>query len=322
MQIRREQKRPKASRAEKKARGNSRGLWGVSTVLLLVCVTMTGIFGWSQGTTMLNAAIFAGGLGVADVGGYFMARFFGTSTAIKDRPAAIVAAVVTFVCFAVTFSGIVGFYGTNREALAMARENAAKLDSSQLDWLRNLTVNSGKDKQTMLGEVKEQLKTMQARTPDSIAPDGLAAVLAPTMKWSEGDARRYTILSLAFALLLIQYATSWAYGHSTAKHEPIIAARAMANDRQFVDDKTSIDVNSPVFTKMAAREDLNSLMAADGLSLSKRGVFSFLSRRWGWNDHKTKRFLYSQPDLVPLLPPRNRHGANVIAINGNGRVHQ
>ena len=319
MSIHHEHKRPKASRAEKKARNQSRGLWVVSTVLLLVCVTMTGIFGWSQGTTMLNAAIFAGGLGVADVGGYFMARFFGTSTALKDRPAAAVAAVVTFVCFAVTFSGIVGFYGTNREALAMARENVAKLDATQLDWLRNLTVNSGKDKATMLAEVKEQMKAMQTRSPDAIAPDGLAAVLAPTMQWTEGDARRYTILSLAFALLLIQYSTSWAYGHSTAKHEPIIAARAMANDRQFAGDKTSIGDRAHIFTKLAAREDLLSLLAGDGISLSKRGIYSFLARRWGWDVHKVQRFLRSQPDIAPLLSAGNQR--NVIAINGNGRAH-
>jgi hypothetical protein len=320
MSIHHEHKRPKASRAEKKARNQSRGLWGVSTVLLFVCVTMTGLFGWSQGTTMLNAGIFAGGLGVADVGGYFMARFFGTSTALRDRPGMIVGAIVAAVCFAVTFMGVVGFYGTNREALAMSRENAAKLDTTQLEWLRGLTVNSGKEKAAMLNEVKEQMKAMQTRSPDSVAPDGLAAVLAPTMKWSEGDARRYTILSLAFALLLIQYATSWAYGHSTAKHEPVIAARAMANDRQFVGDKTSIGDRTHIFTKLAAREDLLSLLAGDGVSLNKRGIYSFLGRRWGWDVHKVQRFLRSQSDIAPLLSAGNQR--NVIPINGNGRVHQ
>jgi hypothetical protein len=232
----------------------------------------------------------------------------------------IVGAIVAAVCFAVTFMGVVGFYGTNREALAMSRENAAKLDTTQLEWLRGLTVNSGKEKAAMLNEVKEQMKAMQTRSPDSVAPDGLAAVLAPTMKWSEGDARRYTILSLAFALLLIQYATSWAYGHSTAKHEPVIAARAMANDRQFVGDKTSIGDRTHIFTKLAAREDLLSLLAGDGVSLNKRGIYSFLGRRWGWDVHKVQRFLRSQSDIAPLLSAGNQR--NVIPINGNGRVHQ
>jgi hypothetical protein len=323
MQILREKgSRPKSSRTEKKAKNDSRGLWFVSTVLLVACVTMTGVFGWSQGSNLLNAAILAGGLGMADIGGYYAARYFGSCTAIRDRTGATVAAVMTVICFATTFSGVVGFTGSNREAQAVAREAITKLDANQLEWLRNQTVAvPSKDKATMLAEVKEQFKAMQARGVDAVvAADGLAAVLAPTLKWTEGDARRYTILAFAFSFLFIQYGTSWMYGRSVQRTEPTIAARAMATDRQFVGDKTSIDVNSPVFTKMAAREDLLRLIANDGLSLSKHGVFSHLGRRWGWDVHKVKRFLRSQPDIEPLLSARNQ--SNVVALNGNGRVHQ
>jgi hypothetical protein len=320
-----EPKRPKAkaSRAEKQLRSTGRGLWVVSMTLLVACMTMSGVYGWSQGSTLLNAAIFAGGLAASDVAGAFIARFCGTCTAIKDKPAAVVGFFLAALCFAVTFSGVVGFYGTNREALAVHREQSTKLDTSQLDWLRSQTVTApSKDKATMLNEIKEQMKAMQARGVEAAVSDGLSAVMAPVIGAAEGDTRRKSILAIAAAVLLIQFGTSWAYGYTRQRLEPVVAARAMANDRQFAGVKTSNDDKNHVFTKMAAREDLNSLMAADGLDLNKRGVFSLLSRRWGWNDHKTKRFLYSQSDLVALLPPRNRHGTNVIALNGNGRVHQ
>jgi len=270
---------------------------------------------------MLNAAIFAGGLATSDAAGAFVARFCGTCTAVGDKAAAIVGFCLALICFGVTFSGVVGFYGTNREALAVQRELSGKLDAAQLEWLRNQTVAStAKDKPTMLAEVKAQVLAMQTRGAESIVSDGLAAVLAPVIGAAEGDTRRKSILGLAAALLLIQFGTAWMYGYTRQRLEPRIAARSLATGRQIGDVKTSNDANAQiVFSKMSAREDVLRLLADDAISLSRRGAVSTLARRWGWDNHKVKRFLRSQPDLAPLLASSDQQ--NVVRLNGNGRAH-
>jgi hypothetical protein len=60
---------PKASSMERNVRGQIRGLSLVAWVLLLGCMTMTAMFGWSLGRNLVEKLVTAGALAAIDLAG-------------------------------------------------------------------------------------------------------------------------------------------------------------------------------------------------------------------------------------------------------------
>lgn len=327
--------RPKASRMERQVRNLGRGLFWLSSTLLIVCMAMTGLFGWSLGTDYANKALYAVGYGATDAGGAVIMGFCGTCFAMRQRTVGVGAFLCAVVCFVISLSAIIGFQASNREALAQARERASTVGTAYLDWSKTavtdaLAADKAKGKpaqpatlvsgiQAVGDQVEKQIKMLQSGETIAL-PDGQAYTLGKVMGVKEADARSWSIASGSGALLLIQYFCLWAYGFARHRLEPAIAAQQVAAG--IPKYSTGKLANSSSFTDADAREDLDRLLAS-GYVVSN---ISFLARRWGWPPNTTGRWLRRQPDLK--IAPPGRRGQRKSVERGdnaapalNGRAH-
>jgi len=327
---------PKASRMERQVRNQARGLFWVSVLLLISCATMTGLFGWSQGRTLIEKAVFLIGLVGADLGGAYLMSTSGTCSANKERGAAAGAAVFAMLCMVLTFTGIIGFQSENRESQAQARERAAKVAESFVDWAKNTTgeamalekVKEAKSKEKPTGvasafalgvenvgkAVEKQISMLQSGELAAVG-DGQATTIARITGLREADARSWAISGTSAALLVIQYACLWYYGFLRHRIEPAVTSlnhgpRASENGRHFPDSVRKV-------AKPEAKLDIQQLVAAN-IELCNEE----LAARWGVSESEASKWQseFAREGLMRRVQRGRRKVAvaPLRQINGNG----
>lgn len=225
--------RPKPSRMERQVRNQARGLFLVSAVLLLACTTMTGLYGWSLGSGLVDAIAFCAAFAAADIGGAYLISLSGTCAAAKETAAARRAARASFICMVMTFIGLLGFQAQNREAQVFSRETAISVAAGFVDWAKGMAYKDvPKDKKApsavassidaVGGAVQKQLDILNSGTVKN-ATDGQSATIARMTGLTEAQARSWTIGLTSAVLLFIQYSLWWAYGFTRQKLEPAIS---------------------------------------------------------------------------------------------------
>ncbi len=318
-------------RDERQVRNLARGLFWVSAALLMACMTMTALFGWSLGTSWVNKAVFALGLASADVAGALLMNTSGACSANSEANASRGAFAVAVVCFCLTLFGVVGFQSENREATVQARERASNVSAAYLDWSKTAVTDAADKKgkgqpqailsgiQAVGDQVKDQIRMLQSGELPAMA-DGQATTIARITGLKEADARSYSTAGGSVALLLIQYACLWFYGFVRQKIEPQIIARNSVGMSRMPQNADGKPAKPLIFSDFDAREDLDRLLAT-GYHIDN---ISFLARRWGWSPNRAGRWLRSQPDLKVLPPGRRGQRKSVELatphINGNGRA--
>jgi hypothetical protein len=207
----------RASRMERRVRNQARGLLLVSVALLLACTTMTALFGWSLGRTVVDKFIFAMGLAAADLGGAFLIATCGTFSAGNEKRAACLALFAAGLCCVLTLTGIIGFQSESREGLAQSRERAVRIVDSYVNWARDTTVEAvQKDKskgavalatgiETVGKVVRDQIGMLQTGDVVPLA-DGQATTISRIIGISEARTRSWSI-SLTSAALLFRTPT-------------------------------------------------------------------------------------------------------------------
>jgi hypothetical protein len=326
-----QKKRP--SRMERQVRNLSRGLFWVSSGLLIVCMAMTGLFGWSIGTELSNKIALAVGYGAADAAGALFWAGSGVCFAWRARAVGVLSLVLGSICFAVSLSAVVGFQSANREAIAQARERGMNASTAYLDWSKTAVTDSaskakGSGAHVLSGieavgvQVKEQIRMLNAGEIAAVS-DGQAYTFAKMLGIKEVDARSWAIGGGSAALLLIQYGCLWLYGFFRHRLEPQIATwNAMSMPRQVrhtQQSRQSFDVpdQTDAMSEPDAREELDRLLST-GYRIDN---MSFLARRFGWTTHKTARWLRSQTDIKVSPPGKRGERISVQVMNGNGRAH-
>lgn len=333
-------RRPAASRMEKQVRNLGRGLFWLSSTLLVVCVAMTGMYGFSLGTDPVNGALLALGFGATDIAGGLIASFCGACFAMQAKKVGFAAFLCALVCFAFSFYGVVGFQSSNRESQAQAREKASNISDEFVTWSKTQIASAaakanGKAQAELLAggistageQVSNQIKMIQRGGLP--AADGTSTTFARVFRVDEKTARSYGISGGSAILLIVQYFCLWAYGFARHSLEPTAAAQqAMSSGiSRFSNGRGGKPEGS--HSHAMARSDLTELLAG-GFDVSARGSLSFLARRWGWPANTTGRWLRRQPD-IEIGPPgtRSKRRAGVSADSGgfagipavNGRVH-
>ena len=329
--------RPKASRMERQVRNQARGLLLVSVMLLVACAAMTGGYGWGLGRTWVESFVFAMAFVGADLGGAVLMSTAGTYSANKEPVAARWAFAAAIACMLMTLSGIIGFQSESREAQAASRQKAAAVAEKFSGWATEMAEDTLKKQQEQLSKGKKPapadaaglsttLGTVWATMKDQIlmlqsgqlaaTADGQATTISRLTGMSEERSRSVVVGSGSGVLLIIQYALLWCYGFTRQKVEPAIAARNSVISHQFATANSANSQNQAELSEGAVREDFNRLVV-EGFDPTKYGAHSFLSRRWGWSNHRVGRWLRNQPDLnVP--PPAKRSAKKHLNGSGNG----
>ena len=343
-------RKPEGGRAEKQVRRQARGLAVVGSILLLACMAMTGVFGWGLGTSILNSLIFAAGLSAADLAGAYFFSSSGTCHGAGETKGGRWALATAMVCFVVTLSGVVGFLADNRESVTKAREKAIGLSDQVMNWSQSVVTARSQDAQgktkaqiasqaeimasgiEVVGQqAKAQIKMLNSGELLAVA-DGQSTVFARILSLPPETVRSWTTISIATALLIIQYACWYFQGFLKQRVEPAVVARAsaayMLGPRKLSANKMDNPDNPDRwagYTQAHARADL-TLMTANGLELSERGVISNLGKKWGWSPQRVRRFISDQREFK-LPPPRKRQPRQVeptaesFTATKNGRVH-
>jgi len=304
-------------RAARQVRNIEFGLLAGGIVLLGLTMSMAGRFGYGLGHDELgrwgNAAFYM----VADALGAVLMSVIGVLFAWRHFAVGILTTFAMVVCVVFSMNSIFGFQSANRTAVTTNHETVQKHNEKRLDWLRGQVIDKGlaKDRQAFLHEEREQFKSMQGVTID---PDAQATELAKLLGIGKGDAQsRLNMISAAF-ILFLQFVCLSLRSFLRHRVEPAVSAWTTANDRQLSTPTSDNLANPEVFTKAAARSDLERLLAT-GFSLEKYGAYSTLARRWGWKVNTTSRWVRAQEDFnAPAPPKRNR---KVEHVNSNGRAH-
>ncbi len=285
----------KPSRMERQVRNQARGLFLVSATLLLACTTMTGLYGWSLGTGLIDAVAFCAAFAAADVGGAYLISLSGTCTAAKETVAAKRTAKMAIVCMAMTFAGLLGFQSQNREAQVFSREKAMSVMEGFVDWAKvtvakdapkekgktAAAITSGID--TVGSAVQKQLDLLNSGT---IKTDGQATTIARVTGLSEAQARSWTIWATSVGLLFIQYSLWWAYGFTRQRLEPAISNLA----------------HGPLGPDRGKSGQLRDNVENVGFEKAKKDVLTNIdsdvelctgeyARRWGVPDSKASRWI-------------------------------
>lgn len=310
-------------------RNLARGLFLVAGALLLGCSTMTGIFGWWQGTTLIGSITTAAVFVAADWGGAIFTTLSGTCAANKEPGAAKGFGIVAFVCMALTLFGILGFQGENREMRAATRENSAKAFQGFVDWAEALVAKEhggpapkakGKPPEGLESSIeavgKTVTKQLEMLNSGQLAPmsDGQAVTIARVSGLSEAQARSWTVTVTSFALLIIQYVAWWGYGFCRQKLEPKISGIVHGPRGENVTDNVTDNVAK--ISKQDARNDILALVA-NGIELSNREC----ALRWGVPDTRASQW---RADFVQegIMRKVLKNGRKVAVaprhMNGNG----
>lgn len=313
---------------EKQVRNQARGLFFVSALLLVTCATMTGLFGWSLGRSLIEKVVFAMGLVGSDLAGAYLMATSGICYANKEVGAAWGAVLAALVCCALTFSGIIGFQADSREAQVASREQASKMAADYLGWSKSIAVDAvaaqGKEKdktgstaKTMTAgieavgkAVSEQMAKINSGELTAVG-DGQSATIARVTGWSETKTRSWTITGTSATLLFVQYASLWFYGFLRHRIEPAVSAlnngpRAAGNGRHFPDTVEKV-------SRVQARSDIQ-LLVSQKVELCN----SEIAARWGVSESEASKWLsdFQQEGIIRRVP-RGRRKV-VVAPRPNG----
>ncbi len=305
-------------RAARQVRNIEFGLLAGGIVLLGLTMSMAGRFGFGLGHDALgswgNAAFYM----TADALGAVLMSAVGILFAWRHY---VVGTMITFamvVCVVFSMNSIFGFQSTNRTAVTTNYDAVQGRAEKRLDWLRGQVVDKSlaKERSTFLAEEREQFKSLQTVQAD---PDAQASELAKILGIGKDDAqRRLNMVSAAF-ILFLQFVCLSLRSFLRHRVEPAVSAWTTANDRQLTTASSGNLTNPDVFTKTAARADLEKLITT-GFRLEKYGAYSTLARRWGWSVNTTSRWVRAQADFdAPPPPKRNRRPAE--HANGNGKAY-
>ncbi len=323
---------PKSSRMEKQVRNQARGLFFVSALLLVACATMTGLFGWSLGRSLVERVVFAMGLVGSDLAGAYLMATSGTCSANKEVGAAWGAVAAALVCCLLTFSGIIGFQSESREAQVASREQAAKIADDFLGWSKSIAVDAmqsqGKEKdkgastsKTMTAgieavgkAVNDQMAKLNSGEMAAVG-DGQATTISRVTGWSEAKTRSWTITATSATLLFIQYACLWFYGFLRHRIEPAVRSQnhgpAWAEKGRRSHDSVGDSVVG--VSREMAKFDVQQQIAAS-VELSNEEYAS----RWGVAESKASRWLTQfQREGVLRRVPRGRRKVAIAPSSAN-----
>jgi hypothetical protein len=317
---------PKASRNERQVRNQACGLFWVSGALLIACMTMTALFGWSLGRTLIDKCVFAMGLAAADLGGAFLMAACGTCSANKERWAAAGAFAAAAICYVLTLSGVIGFQSESRENQAAARQQAAELAKGAIEWTKSVSgraiARDAKGKATGASMFTLGVESVAKVVDDQIAKlnsgelvtisDGQATTISRVTGWNEAQTRSWAIAGTSAALLVIQYACLWFYGFLRHRIEPAVSAlasSAIANsgEAQFARQFGKFGKFGAKFSKDDARRDVIRMLATEDLFPSNLD----LARRWRVSPTTVCHWLQDfreEGHHIPISPRGGRAG--------------
>jgi hypothetical protein len=228
---------PKASRMERNVRSQIRWLNLVASVLLMGCMLMTALFGWSLGRSMLEKSVIAVVLASIDLGGAVLMKCCGTSFAQREWAAVFGSAMGAIVCAVITFIGILGFQADNREAKVATDARAVQIADDLINYSKTtitqavaLKTKAGPNPslvmagiETLANAVNKQINMLKDGTI-AVAPDGQARTLAQLTGLTEAQARSWATSALAGAFLFVQYVCQWLAGFMRHRIEPLVLA--------------------------------------------------------------------------------------------------
>lgn len=159
------------------------------------------------------------GAAAVDLVGAMLMSGCGICFARNSRAVGVFVGFLAVCCAVVTAYGIFGYQSSNRIAVAKHKAAIGRIDTDQLEWLKNQTTSSAKgERQTMLGEVKEQVKAI--KNGDIIVGDTQSSELAAAFGTTEDEVRRWTTMGMAGILLGCQFACLWLNGFLRHRIEP------------------------------------------------------------------------------------------------------
>lgn len=213
--------KPKISASQQQVQSLTRGLYWVGISALVVCMTMTALFGWRTGTSDLDRVLMAATNGLIDLTGALLMSACGVLFAWRYRLAGACVLICASVCIAFSILAIFGFQSSNRVAVAKHAQRVEALDTGQLKWLREQTVEKSLPKgerQSLLGEVKSQIETIKktGMTPD----DEQANNLAPMLNMNIDAIRRWLIMISSSMVLFAQFVCLWLHAFFKHRSQP------------------------------------------------------------------------------------------------------
>lgn len=342
-------KRPQVGRQEKEVRSLGRAVWWISRVLLIGCMSMTGLYGWSWGGGSTEAvdvalaksvaamALFAG----IDLLGANMIRVAGTASAVKKHTDTWVCLGVALCCAVAAWFGIMGFLTENREAKVQARTRATQISNAYLDWSKT-TASDALDKGKQRAKAEDVAATIEAvgRVASgqiAMLQSGKLSPLADGVGASE-HTRWMQNNGLAVIFLFGTYMAWFVRGRIQHSIAPAIVAQEAAAAFNGHRRLSGLSADNPDkgdnidryigWPEGNAREDFKALRAG-GFDPRRRGALSFLMRRWGWGIERVRKFVIAHGIELPSPSPRRRNRNSVEksdSLNGmvgtpNGRVH-
>jgi hypothetical protein len=308
---------PKASRVERNVRSQIRWLDLVAWVLLIGCMIMTALFGWSQGRSPLDKSVIAVALAAIDLAGSVLMKTCGTNSAQREWGAVFGGGMGAIVCALITFIGILGFQADNREAKVATDARAVQIADDLLNYSKTTITQAIAPKsktrpnpslamtgvETLGNAVKKQIDMLKDGTI-VVAPDGQARTLAQLTGLTEAQARSWATSALAGAFLFVQYVCQWLAGFMRHRIEPVVLASSGyanrglgAQFRKFAKYRTKFGKND------ARRDVIRLLAAADSFPSNVE-----LARRWRVSATTVSHWLRDFRDEGLHIPPSPRGG--------------
>jgi hypothetical protein len=315
---------PKTSRMERNVRSQIRWLNLVAWVLLIGCMLMTGLFGWSLGRTMLEKGVIAVVLASIDLGGAVLMKSCGTNFAQREWAAVFGGAMGATVCAAITFIGILGFQADNREAKVATDARAVQIAEDLIAFSKTTITQAveaaPKTKarpnpslvmagiETLANAVNKQINMLKDGTI-AVVPDGQARTLAHLTGLTEAQARSWATSALAGAFLFVQYVCQWLAGFMRHRVEPVVLALAASGHAnsgvaQFGGQFGKFAKFRTKFGKDDARRDVIRLLVVEGSFPSN----TELARRWGVSTTTVCHWLRDFRGEGHHIPPSPRGG--------------
>ena len=309
---------------ERNVRSQIRWLNLVARVLLIGCMFMTALFGWSRGQSMLAQGVIAVALAAFDLGGAVLMKSCGTNSAQREWAGVFWGAIGAAVCAAITFIGILGFQADNREAKVATDARAVQIADDLINYSKTtITQAIGAAPKTKAGHnpslaiagietlanaVKKQIDMLKDGSI-TVTPDGQARTLAQLTGLTEAQARSWATSALAGAFLFVQYICQWLAGFMRHRVEPVVSALAAAGDAnsgvaQFKGQFGKFAKFGTKFGKDDARRDVIRLLVAEDSFPSNRE----LARRWRVSTTTVCHWLRDFRGEGHHIPPSPRGG--------------
>lgn len=330
---------PKPSRMERQVRSQARGLHFVSLALLAACMTMTALFGWGFGRTLIEKITFAGGLAAIDLAGALLMKSNGTWSAHREYGALFWGGCGAAICAAITFLGILGFQSEARESQVASRERAVQVADDVLAYAKTTVTDAvsqqAKGKSANPALISAGIETLGKAAKDQIgmlqsgelvvSADGAGKTLSRVTGLTEAQARSWTVTVLSAAFLAIQYVLLYLYGFMRQRIEPVVAALAASGHHVDSGDnvaskfgKPAKFANSPKFDE-ARREVVRLIITGNPFPTNKE-----FARRWNVSSTTACHWLQALRDEGHDVPMPQRGGRRArkpaVHLNGNGAV--